>query len=33
MARPWYSFTLEKTFEKLESSDRGLSLEVASERL
>ena len=33
MARPWYSFTLEKTFENLESSDRGLSLEVASERL
>jgi len=32
MARLWYSLTLEKTFEKLESSDRGLSLEVASER-
>ncbi len=33
MIRPWYSFTLEETFEKLKSSERGLSLEVASERL
>src|SRR3990167_9498170 len=33
MARPWYLFTLEKTFEKLESSNRGISLEVANERL
>ncbi|MDP3902022.1 MAG: HAD-IC family P-type ATPase [bacterium] len=33
MARPWYSFTLEKIFEKIESSDLGLSLEAADERL
>jgi len=33
MAQPWYSLSLEKTFERLESSDRGLSLEVASERV
>ena len=33
MARPWYSLSLEKIFEKLESSDRGLSLEIAKERL
>lgn len=33
MAQPWYSFSLEKTFNKLESSERGLSLDVAKERL
>lgn len=33
MAQQWYSFPLEKTFNKLESSDRGLSLDVAKERL
>ena len=33
MARPWYSFTLKKIFEKLSSSNQGLSLDVASERL
>ncbi|MCR4330973.1 MAG: HAD-IC family P-type ATPase [Patescibacteria group bacterium] len=33
MAQPWYSFSLEKTFHKLESSDRGLSLGLAKERL
>ena len=29
----WYSFSLEKTFNKLESSDRGLSLDAVKERL
>jgi len=33
MARPWHSFSLEKTFEKLESSERGLSLDAVKERL
>ena len=33
MIQPWHSFSLEKTFEKLESSDRGLSLDAAKERL
>lgn len=33
MAQPWHSLSLEKTFNKLESSDRGLSLDVAKERL
>src|SRR3990167_5707480 len=33
MTQPWHSFSLEKIFEKLESSDRGLSLQQAGERL
>src|SRR3989344_8933026 len=33
MSQSWYSFSLEKTFNKLESSDRGLSLDVAKERI
>ena len=33
MVRQWYSLTLEKTFEKFESSDRGLSLDGARECL
>src|SRR3989344_5121015 len=33
MTNSWHSFSLEKTFEKLESSDRGLSLDAANERL
>src|SRR3989344_2143120 len=33
MTNSWHSFSLEKTFEKLESSERGLSLDIANERL
>ena len=33
MSQSWYSFSLEKTFNKLESSDRGLSLDTVKERL
>jgi len=33
MVNSWHSFSLEKTFEKLESSERGLSLDIANERL
>ena len=33
MAQPWYSFSLEKTFDKLESSNRGLLPEVVKEHL
>lgn len=33
MAQNWYSLTLEETFEKLESSGRGLSPETAKEHL
>src|SRR3989339_271483 len=33
MTQSWYSFTLDKTFKKLDSSDRGLSLYAAKERL
>ncbi len=33
MAQPWYSFSVEKIFNKLESSDRGLSSDLAKERL
>ena len=33
MTNSWHSFSLEKTFEKLESSERGLSLEMANEHL
>ena len=33
MAQPWYSFSLEKVFNKLESSDRGLSFDVVKKRL
>jgi len=33
MAQPWHTLSLEKTFNKLESSDRGLSLDLAKERL
>src|SRR3989344_2892350 len=33
MTNSWHSFSLEKTFEKLESSERGLSLDITNERL
>ena len=33
MAQPWHSFALEKTFGELETSDRGLSRDIANERL
>src|SRR3989344_2751492 len=33
MAQPLYSFSLEKVFNKLESSDRGLSFDVVKKRL
>src|SRR3990167_6571777 len=33
MAEPWHSFSIEKTFEKIDSSDRGLAQGVAKERL
>ncbi len=33
MVTPWYAFSLEKTFEKLDSGERGLSLEEAKDRL
>ncbi|HEY4505324.1 MAG TPA: HAD-IC family P-type ATPase [Candidatus Paceibacterota bacterium] len=33
MSQSWHSFSLEKTFNKLESSDRGLSLDVVKDRL
>lgn len=33
MSQPWHSFSLEKTFNKLESSDRGLSLDAVRERI
>src|SRR3989344_825561 len=33
MTNYWHSFSLEKTFEKLESSEQGLSLDIANKRL
>lgn len=33
MAQPWYSFTIEKTFEKLQSSERGLLPSTVIDRL
>lgn len=33
MSQQWYTFSLEKTFNELETSDQGLSLQVAKKRL